>query len=73
MEQLVMQTQQSTDLKAKLPAKKTKAAKEKQTDFGKALEQQAANYAQAAASDVNAKTQTLLRNRHCLSPRFLKV
>lgn len=58
MEQLVMQTQQSTDLKAKLPAKKTQAAKEKQTDFGKALEQQAANYAQAAASDVNAKAQT---------------
>lgn len=58
MEQLVMQTQQSMDVKTKLPSKKTQNAKEKQTDFGKALEQQAASYAQAAASDVNAQAQT---------------
>ena len=42
MEQLIMQTQQSADLKPKLSVKKSKQSKEKKTDFGEALQQQAA-------------------------------
>lgn len=42
MEQLIMQTQQSADLKPKLSVKKSQQSKEKKTDFGEALQQQAA-------------------------------
>lgn len=38
MEQLIMQTQQSADLKPKLSVKKSKQSKEKKTDFGEALQ-----------------------------------
>ena len=37
-----MQTQQSADLKPKLSVKKSKQSKEKKTDFGEVLQQQAA-------------------------------
>lgn len=49
MEQLIMQTQQSADLKPKLSVKKSQQSKEKKNDFGEALQQQAAGSAQAAA------------------------
>ena len=50
MEQLIMQTQQSADLKPKASAKKTQNSREKQSDFGKALEEQAASCVQASAA-----------------------
>lgn len=50
MEQLIMQTQQSADLKPKASAKKTQNSRDKQSDFGKALEEQAASYAQASTA-----------------------
>ena len=57
MEQLIMQTQQSADLKPKASAKKTQNSREKQSDFGKALEEQAASYAQASAAAGTSQPQ----------------
>ena len=57
MEQLIMQTQQSADLKPKASAKKTQNSREKQSDFGKALEEQAASYAQASNAAGTSQPQ----------------
>lgn len=57
MEQLIMQTQQSADLKPKASAKKTQNSRDKQSDFGKALEEQAASYAQASAAAGSSQPQ----------------
>lgn len=58
MEQLIMQTQQSADLKPKAFAKKTQNSRDKQSDFGKALEEQAASYAQASNAAGTSQPQT---------------
>ncbi len=57
MEQLIMQTQQSADLKPKASAKKTQNSRDKQSDFGKALEEQAASYAQASTAAGTSQPQ----------------
>ena len=57
MEQLIMQTQQSADLKPKASAKKTQNSRDKQSDFGKALEEQAASCAQASTAAGNSQPQ----------------
>ena len=59
MEQLVMQMQQSADVKSKYPVKKSKVNDDKQSDFGQALEEVAAyNAQQPKAPEASAQPES---------------